>query len=93
MASTHEANLYTTTRGALYQYQVITEFAGLCGKTGVAIWTRCQGIDRPAPGCLSFVLRCQIVLEENTSAALINLDDALMEELDRLSKSAHAEAA
>jgi len=32
-------------------------------------------------------------LEENTSAALINLDDALMEELDRLSKSAHAEAA
>ena len=32
-------------------------------------------------------------LEENTSAALIRLDDALMEELDRLSKSAHAEAA
>jgi aryl-alcohol dehydrogenase-like predicted oxidoreductase len=32
-------------------------------------------------------------LEENTSAALIKLDDALMEELDRLSKSAHAEAA
>ena len=32
-------------------------------------------------------------LEENTSAALINLDDALMEELDRLSKTAHSEAA
>jgi pyridoxine 4-dehydrogenase len=32
-------------------------------------------------------------LEENTSAVLIKLDDALMEELDRLSKSAHAEAA
>ena len=32
-------------------------------------------------------------LEENTSAALIKLDDPFMEELDRLSKSAHAEAA
>lgn len=32
-------------------------------------------------------------LEENASAALIKLDDELMEELDRLSKSAHAEAA
>lgn len=32
-------------------------------------------------------------LEENTSAAVIKLDDALMEELDRLSKSAHADAA
>jgi pyridoxine 4-dehydrogenase len=32
-------------------------------------------------------------LEENTSAALIKLDDATMEELDRLSKSAHSEAA
>jgi aryl-alcohol dehydrogenase-like predicted oxidoreductase len=32
-------------------------------------------------------------LEENTSAALIKLDDAIMEELDRLSKSAHSEAA
>ena len=31
-------------------------------------------------------------LEENASAALIKLDDALMEELDRLSKNAHAEA-
>jgi aryl-alcohol dehydrogenase-like predicted oxidoreductase len=31
-------------------------------------------------------------LEENASAALIELDDALMEELDRLSKSAPAEA-
>jgi hypothetical protein len=79
--------------GPFISIRSYTEFAGLCGKTGVAIWTRCQGIDRPAPGCLSFVLRCQIVLEENTSAALINLDDALMEELDRLSKSAHAEAA
>ena len=32
-------------------------------------------------------------LEENASAALIKLDDALIEELDRLSKSARAEAA
>lgn len=32
-------------------------------------------------------------LEENTPAALINLDDALMDELDRLSKTAHSEAA
>jgi len=32
-------------------------------------------------------------LEENASAALIKLDDALMEELDRLPKSAPAEAA
>ena len=32
-------------------------------------------------------------LEENASAALINLDDALMEELDRLFNGATTEAA